>query len=74
MSAKRARGGIRIPSESDRIIHSRRWEAKLERNDFTLTHSAQAAIEAAAKAADAAARRGLKKSETNVFPLKKIWV
>jgi hypothetical protein len=48
--------------------------ARLERNDFTLTHSAQAAIEAAAKAADAAARRGLKKSETNVFPLKKIWV
>jgi hypothetical protein len=31
---------------------------KLEWNDFTLNHSAQAAIEAAAKAADAAARRG----------------
>jgi ribosomal protein S20 len=40
-----------------------------------LNHSAQAAIEAAAKAADAAARRGLiKKSSTNMFPLKNILV
>jgi len=41
---------------------------------FTLNHSAQAAIEAAAKAADAAARRGLTKSRTNMFPLKNILV